>query len=43
MGGEIGVEVDSADHVDEVKRQLPSQLDRVPVGVDPAPTNAYVE
>lgn len=43
MGGEIEVEVDNADHVDEVKRQLPGQLDRVPVGVDPAPTNAYVE
>jgi hypothetical protein len=43
MGGEIGVEVDNADHVDEVKRRLPSQLDRVPVEVYPAPTNAYAE
>jgi hypothetical protein len=43
LGGEIGIEVDRSKNVPEVERQVPSQLDGVPVEVNPAPTNVEVD
>jgi hypothetical protein len=41
QGDEIGVEIDKDENIGELERQLPSQLDGVPVEVYPMPIVSY--